>query len=137
MRQDDADRQTILMLRRVAAVLMSLAALAEAAAARSLPVRHLLLWLLRPGEALVRNHVAAITGLVDEAPDAPDWRADDGPAEALRLAESFRGLAFAVLVFIGEDLPEPEPAAPPVHLLAARHPAPPFVPSPAARLDTS
>lgn len=137
MGRDDADRQTIIALRRVAAVLMSLAALAEGAAGRSVAVRHLVLWLLRPGEALIRGHVAAITGLVDDAPVAAEWRADDGPAEALRLAASFRALAFALAVFIGDDLPEPEPAAPPTRGISARHPAPALVPSAPARLDTS
>ena len=49
-------------LRRIIATLVALAVLAERAAYRSLPVRWLVLCLLRHAEAVARDHVAETTG---------------------------------------------------------------------------
>ncbi|MFN3547694.1 MAG: hypothetical protein ACK4U0_09410 [Mesorhizobium sp.] len=58
---DDAERNDR-MLRRIIATLVALAVLAERAAYRSLPVRWLVLCLLRHAEAVTRKHIAETTG---------------------------------------------------------------------------
>lgn len=89
-------------LRRIVAFLLALADLAERAAGRSRAVCFLVLWLLRPGEAIARDY------LDDIAPGAAVWdtpeplRPDDGAVEALRLARSFRALAAALMAFAQE-----------------------------------
>ena len=104
------------MLRRIAATLVALAVLAERAAYRSLPVRWLVLCLLRHAEAVTRKHIAETTGWdwsdLEYAFgfDAPDAGFDagqgagladadiltapgSGPADALALAWRLRMLA--------------------------------------------
>lgn len=83
-------------LRRIVALLLALAGLAERAAGRSAPVRLLAVWFLRRGETAARDHVLALTGRVVSAP-VPARLPD--AADALRLAENFRALAAALAAF--------------------------------------
>lgn len=94
-------------LRRIVAVLLSLAGLLDRAAGRSRAVCCLVVWLLRPGEAAAMDY---LDGLAPGAgrlaapeplrPDAPE--SCYGAAEALRLAASFRALAAALAAFVDD-----------------------------------
>ena len=79
-------------LRRLMVLLVGLALLAERAAGRSWPVRRLVLWMLRRAEFAVGDYVFAVTGT---PPSAFGGIAADenSPAEACRIAASFRMLA--------------------------------------------
>jgi hypothetical protein len=84
-------------LERIAALLLSLAGLAERAATRSAPVRFIVLWLLRQAEGVAADFVA------DTTPQIPIWDGQPAPdhsghtpADALALALSLRLLALAV-----------------------------------------
>lgn len=88
-------------LRRIVAVLLALADLAERAAGRSAAVRSPVLWLLRSGETLARDYVAALTWGVAGQPE-PLRPTLDSAAEATRLAASFRQLA-AILSALAVD----------------------------------
>jgi hypothetical protein len=80
-------------LKRLAALLCALADLAERAAGRSRAVCWLVIWLLRPSEAVARAYLEGLTPGV-AWPAAPEpLRPRDGAAEARRLAESLRTLA--------------------------------------------
>ena len=112
-------------LRRIIAMLVALAVLAERAATRSLPVRWLVLCLLRHAEAVTRDHVAETTGWgwsdleVAFGIDAPEagfdagqgvgngfadegilTGASNGPADALALAWRLRMLAAVLGAFL-------------------------------------
>ena len=78
-------------LMRIVALLFSLADLAESASHRCRLVRSFVIWLLRPAESLAWDFVIG----EQDAPPAlmPIGPAGDGPADAMRLAESFRDLA--------------------------------------------
>jgi hypothetical protein len=85
-------------LEGIAALLLSLAGLAERAATRSAPVRFIVLWLLRRAEEVAADFVGA-------EPSAPVWPehvasapddAGHGPDDALALGLSLRLLALAV-----------------------------------------
>ena len=78
------------MLRRTAAILLSLATLAEWVADRSRPVRWLVLWILQRAEAVASAYVAEIDPLAIEY---PTLQLADGHDEAVRLAATFRMLA--------------------------------------------
>ena len=82
------------MLRRIAAMLLALATLAERAAGRSRPVRWLVLWVLSRAEAAASAFVAETDPLLPIA--YPAFQPPDGADEAIRLAESFRVLAAAL-----------------------------------------
>jgi len=79
------------LLQRIATMLFTLAGLADRASRAPHPVRAFVLWLLRRGEAVVREWVAA--------PDHP-WpvtiHVGSDPHDALALAASLRALARAV-----------------------------------------
>lgn len=84
-------------LERIAALLLSLAGLAERAAIRSAPVRFIVLWILRQAETVAADFVA------DTTPGMPIWDGQSSPdcsghtpADALALALSLRLLALAV-----------------------------------------
>ena len=81
------------MLRRIAAMLLALATLAERAAGRSRPVRWLVLWALSRAEAAASAFVAENDPLAIEY---STLQPPDGADEAIRLAESFRVLAAAL-----------------------------------------
>jgi hypothetical protein len=77
-------------LMRIVALLFSLADLAESASRRCRLVRSFVLWLLRPAESLARDFVIGAeppAALISIGP------AGDSPADAMRLAQSFRDLA--------------------------------------------
>ncbi len=83
-------------LRRIVAVLVALAVLAERTAGRPFPVRWFVLALLRHAEAVARDFVQEETGCewpgLGEAAGLPY-----GPADAIHLAAQFRALAAALL----------------------------------------
>ena len=92
-------------LRRIVAVLLSLAGLLDRAAGRSRAVCLLVVWLLRPGEAIAWDYLdglapgaARLAAPEPLPPDAPE--SYYGVAEALRLAASFRALAAALAAFV-------------------------------------
>jgi hypothetical protein len=80
-------------LRRIAAVLIALAVLAERAGRRSHPVRFLVLCFLRPAEAVAREFIAEVTHAQRLAGAAA---IGSSPAHAVRLAMRFRALAAAL-----------------------------------------
>ena len=82
------------MLRRTAAILLSLATLAEWVADRSRPVRWLVLWILQRAEAVASVYVAEIDPLAIEY---STLELADGHDEAVRLAATFR--MFAATLF--------------------------------------
>jgi hypothetical protein len=84
-------------LRRIVAMLLALADLAERASHRSPAVRSLVLWLLRPAEVVAYNHLAALTqdGAGHLEPLAMPVT-DNSATGANRLAASFRTLAAAL-----------------------------------------
>ena len=89
-------------LRRIAAVLLALADLAERASSRSLFVRSLVLWLLRSSEVLARDHLARLTRHA-AGQSEPLPLADDSATEAIRLAAGFRQLAAALSALAAES----------------------------------
>lgn len=82
------------MLKRIVAVLFSLAALAEHAGARAGLLRACVLWFLRRAEAVARAFAVESRVPLDR-PDRSSPRADVS-SEAARLAASFRALAVAL-----------------------------------------
>ena len=87
------------ILRRIIALLVSLAVLAERAAERSLPVRWLVLWILRRAETVVEDFVFDETGMPPPAMEGISL-AGNGPDDALRLAARFRALAAALCALL-------------------------------------
>lgn len=86
-------------IRRIIALLVSFAVLAERAAARPWPVRCLVLWILRFAADLAADYVLDVTGA--PAPAMETIAAcGDGPAGAFLLAARFRALAAALGVFL-------------------------------------
>jgi hypothetical protein len=79
------------MFRRIAAMLLALAELAERAGGRCAAVRCLVFWFLRPAEAVARDYAVEAAALLLGRHFAP--RTDDTPDEAARLAQAFRALA--------------------------------------------
>jgi hypothetical protein len=102
----DAAMRDIQALRRIAATLVALAALAELAAGRSFAVRWLVLAILRPAEAVAAQFVAELTHAVRPAcRENPACR--NGPGDAMLLAWRFRTLAAALAALLGlAALPE-------------------------------
>lgn len=80
------------MLRRIAALLLSLAVVAERAAARSWPVRCFLLWILRRADAIATDFVFDVTGLPPPATEGFAAFGND-PEDAMLLGLRFRLLA--------------------------------------------
>lgn len=83
------------VLRRIIAMLVALAAVAERAGARSCPVRCLVLSILLRAEAVARDFVAEATGMPQPAIEAIAT-ARNGPADANRLAARLLALANAL-----------------------------------------
>lgn len=110
-------------LRRLAALLCAIADLAERAAGRSTAVCLLVIWLIRPAEAVARNYVDEIAPGAAQVPASV--RPLDGAAEALRLAWILRFLA-AALAALAKECLALLPAAP-----ANRRPAGGVAPAPA------
>ena len=100
-------------LERIAALLLSLAGLAERAAARSAPVRFIVLWLLRQAETVAADFVGIewnATFWDDPSGFAPD-HFGYGPADALALALSLRLLAVVVQATAQDSARHPDEAA--------------------------
>jgi hypothetical protein len=83
------------MLRRIIALLVSLALLAERAAERSLPVRWLVLWILRRAETVLEDFVFDETGMPPPVMEGIAL-AGNGPDDAYALAARFRAFAAAL-----------------------------------------
>jgi hypothetical protein len=124
-------------LERIAALLLSLAGLAEHAAARSAPVRLIVLWILSHAEAVAADFVGAQPAMWDlQGPDGPGH----GPDDALALALSLRLLAFAVQAMADEEgrLPDTASLSAFVGTMARIVRVPqPAAPAAGALLDTS
>ena len=82
------------MLRRTAAILLSLATLADCVADRSRPLRWLVLWILQRAEDAAGAYVTEIDPLAIEY---TTLELADGHDEAIRLAATFR--MFAAVLF--------------------------------------
>ena len=87
------------LLRRIIALLVSLTVLAERAAYRSLPVRWLVLWILRRAETVLEDFVFDETGVPPPAFErfSP---AGNGPDDALALAARFHAFAAALVALL-------------------------------------
>lgn len=98
-------------LRQVARMLAGLAALAEAAAGRSFPVRWFVLALLRRAETVVRKALIDETGWSPAdlehwlgAGGDPDGQRGSGPADAAALAWRLRALAALLCAFLPDEV---------------------------------
>jgi hypothetical protein len=80
------------LLRRIIALLVSLAVLAERAAERSLPVRWLVLWILRRAETVLEDFVFDETGVPPPVMEGFE-PIGNGPDDAFALAARFRAFA--------------------------------------------
>jgi hypothetical protein len=89
--------QDIRTLRRIVAVLVALAALADRAEARCFPVRLIVLWILTRAEIVVQAFLLDTTGL-DWADDPAEVRGH--PGEATMLALRLRMLAAALAALL-------------------------------------
>jgi hypothetical protein len=88
------------MLRRIIALLVSLAVLAERAAERSLPVRWLVLWILRRAETVVEDFVFDETGMPPPVMEGGSALAGNGRDDAFALAARFHALAAALTALL-------------------------------------
>lgn len=89
-------------LRRIAAVLIALARLAERMAGSSLPVRGLVLWILRRAEAVAAEFATVELRMTGEfARPMALQQAGDRSNEAMALASGFRALATALIGLAG------------------------------------
>lgn len=88
------------VLRRVVTMLLALADLADRLCNLPRPLRCLVLWILRPAERAAREFVADLTAGAEDMPRGHEipklLGGQDGPDNAIRLALSFRELAFAL-----------------------------------------
>jgi hypothetical protein len=91
------------ILKGIVAMLLGLAALARLLCVLPLPLRDLLLPLLRHAEAATRAFATELAGEALALPPALSCEADDSRAEALRLARCFRALA-AIIGFSVDSL---------------------------------
>ena len=87
------------MMKRTIALLLSFAAMAEGVATRSYFVRCFMLWILRRAETSAQRYV---TG-ADASPSAQPILQRNSPAEAVRLAKTFRELANALKDELRQD----------------------------------
>ena len=95
----DGGLQNERMLLKIAALLVSLSLVAERAAGRSLPVRFVLLALLRRAEAIARAFVVRETRIdLPEPAQTPVFHGH--PAEAAALALGLRMLALILADFV-------------------------------------
>jgi hypothetical protein len=124
------------MVRRIIALLVAFADLAERAAGRSYPVRFLILLVLRRAETIARDYVAGAM-LVDGLWFDDGMEPTSSTQDAARLAERFRLLAEELVALLdpalrfGAPLPRREAnpsraacrAGRPATLAVAAHPA--------------
>ncbi len=89
------------MLRRIIALLVAFAVLAERVADLSAPVRLLILWILRQAAAVAAECVFEETG--QPLPDEGFAAVGNGPVDALRLAAHFRALAAALAAMLPDS----------------------------------
>lgn len=126
------------MLRRIIALLLALAGLAESASLRSPAVRAAVLWLLRPGEEIATAYLASMAG---RSATPPPVSTRDSAADALRLGLVFRALAAALAAFLDDTAALQQGAFPPItRLLLTANRAHPAKKSPhrlAERRDSS
>lgn len=101
--------KTAKQLHRLATLLSALADLAKRAAGRSSALCMLVLWLIRPAEAVARDYVEKIAPGAAQMP--VPLRPLDGAVEALRLAMNLRLLA-ATLAALAQQGLALIPAAP-------------------------
>ena len=99
-------------LRRVVALLVSLAAVAEHASGRSSAIRRAVLFFLVPAEALAWEFAAGLTSIPADRL-APVLRVDAGPEGAMRLALVFRALAAVLAAVLDDILATRQPAVVP------------------------
>lgn len=92
--QDGEIRHTQDALRRIVAMLLALAALAERVGTLSHPVRCLVLWILRPAETAAREFATEMTPVFAE--HAANVRNGNSAADAMRIALQFRAIAQAL-----------------------------------------
>ena len=90
-------------LRRITAMLVALAALAEQAAVRSFPVRFLVLCILRHAEVVAWAFVADAIGTT--RPVSGEVPAGNGPSDAMLLAARLRALAAALVALLRPGRP--------------------------------
>ena len=81
-------------IRRIMALLVALAVLAERVAVRSWPVRCPVLWVLRRAEAVAAQFVLEATSAAPAG--RPILTSPNDPADAIRLAARFHALALAL-----------------------------------------
>ena len=107
MHWNAADGRDHEALRRLAVVLLTLAASAESVAGRSWPLRGLVLWMLSRAEARVRNLASTIGASTALAtfPVASPASVLGGSGEAVRLAHAFRTFA-AVFFALSRQAPQ-------------------------------
>ncbi|MDP3898400.1 MAG: hypothetical protein Q8Q62_17155 [Mesorhizobium sp.] len=99
MHWNETNDLNIKAVRRIEALLLALADLADRAGGRSRAVRCAVLWLLRPGESIASDYVNELTRDFHPARQpAPIGipPSGDSPADAARLAQTFRALAAAL-----------------------------------------
>ena len=92
MKGQDSDK----VLRRIIQMLLALAVLAERAGGAPWPVRCLVLWILRRGEAAAGGFVREVAQTPLGIVDLSAFPHDNSPAGAVRLAMCFRALAAAL-----------------------------------------
>ena len=102
-------------LQGIIQMLLALAVLAERASGAALPVRCLVLWILRPAEAFAQDYVCEVAQTPLHCIIDPAFLDDDGSSSAIRLAMRFRALA-AVLEYL---LGQPQRFAAEIRRLAA------------------
>ena len=101
MQGKDGDKQ----LRRIIAMLLALATLAERAGGACWPVRCLVLWILRRGEAAAVGYVREVAQAPLGVIDLSDFPDDNSPAGALCLAMRFTALAAALGLLLRQPRP--------------------------------
>jgi len=103
--RDEQERRERDTLKRIVALLLALADLAEQASGRCRAVRWSVLWLLHPGLAVARDYVATLTQNADLA--GQPLAIETGPGrdsadDAMQLAQAFRALAAALAALLSE-----------------------------------
>ena len=101
MARKDGDKT----LRRIILMLLALSQLAERASGACWPVRCLVLWVLRPAEAVACSFVQEVARAPLGVIDLSDFPDDNSPAGALCLAMRFTALAAALGLLLRQPRP--------------------------------